>query len=65
MYILDCLHDGLNEDDIIKSCDGDAQLVKIWLDFLKDNRWVVKDDSRSRWRLTDKGMLQMKSYYQI
>ena len=38
MYVLDCLHDGLSEDHIIENCDGDAQIVKIWMDFLKDNR---------------------------
>jgi predicted transcriptional regulator len=65
MYILDCLHDGLSEDHIIKNCDGDAQLVKIWMDFLKDNRWVIKDEPNHRWLLTDKGMRQMASYYQV
>lgn len=65
MYILDCLHDGLSEGQIIASCDGDGQLVKIWIDFLKDNRWVIKDDANKRWVLTDKGKEQMISYYQV
>jgi predicted transcriptional regulator len=64
MYVLDCLHEGLGEDSIIDNCDGDSQVVKIWLDFLKDNRWVIRDDN-NRWLLTDKGRRQLASYYQI
>ena len=65
MYVLDCLHDGLSEDQIVKNCDGDAQIVKIWLDFLKDNRWVIRDETNDSWVLTDRGRQQMESYYQV
>jgi len=65
MYILDCLRDGLSEDQIVANCNSDAQLVKIWIDFLKDNRWVIKDDANNRRILTDKGKEQMISYYQV
>ncbi len=65
MYILDCLHDGLSEDQIVANCNSDVQLVKIWIDFLKDNRWVIKDDANNGRILTDKGKEQMISYYQV
>ncbi len=64
MYILDCLHDGLSEDQINNNCDGD-QIVKVWIDFLKDISWVLKDESNNRWVRTDKGRQQMISYYHI
>lgn len=63
MYILDCLQDGISEDQIVKNCDGDNEMVKVWLDFLKDNRWVIKDTPNNRCVLTDKGKQQMASYY--
>lgn len=63
MYILDCLHDGLIEDQIITKCDGDSQLVEIWIDFLAENCWIIKDSTNKRWVLTDKGKQQMISYY--
>jgi hypothetical protein len=64
MYILDCLHDGLMEDQIIAKYDGDSQLVEIWIDFLTETRWIIKDSANKRWVLTDKGKQQMISYYQ-
>ena len=64
MYILDCLHDGLMEDQIIAKYDGDSQLVEIWIDFLTETRWIIKDFANKRWVLTDKGKQQMISYYQ-
>ena len=48
MYILDCLHDGLIEDQIIANCDGDSQLVEIWIDFLAENHWIIKDSANKR-----------------
>jgi predicted transcriptional regulator len=54
----------LAEDQIIAKCDGDSQLVKVWMDFLLDNHWVIKDDAAdNKWVLTDKGKNQMMSYY--
>lgn len=65
MYILDSLHEGTSEDKIVSNFDGDAQIVKIWIDFLKDNRWLIKDEVNNRWVLTDKGKEQMISYYHV
>jgi predicted transcriptional regulator len=53
------------EDQIIAKCDGDSQLVEIWIDFLTETRWIIKDSANKRWVLTDKGKQQMISYYQI
>ena len=63
MYILDCLHDGISEEQIISKCDGDSQVVKIWIDFIKDNGWIVQVGINKRWVLTDKGKEQMMKYY--
>jgi predicted transcriptional regulator len=65
MFILDCLHESMPEDKIVEKFDGDAQIVKIWIDFLKDNRWLIKDTVNNRWILTDKGKEQMISYYHV
>ena len=65
MYILDCLHDGLTEEQIIEKCHGDGQMVKIWINFSMENRWASKDVANNRWVLTDKGKQQMISYYKI
>jgi len=65
MYILDCLHDGLSEAQITENCDGDNEIVKIWLDFMKDSRWIIKDKANKSWVLTDKGRTQMLAYYHI
>jgi predicted transcriptional regulator len=51
------------EDQIIAKCDGDSQLVEIWIDFLAENRWIIKDSANKGWVLTDKGKQQMISYY--
>jgi len=53
------------EDKIVEKFDGDAQIVKIWIDFLKDNRWLIKDTVNNKWILTDKGKEQMISYYHV
>lgn len=63
MYVLDCLQDGLDEDQIVKNCDGETQMVKSWIDFIKENQWVIKDGASNRWVLTDKGRQQMTSYF--
>jgi hypothetical protein len=52
------------EDQIIAKYDGDSQLVEIWIDFLTETRWIIKDFANKRWVLTDKGKQQMISYYQ-
>ena len=65
MHILDCLHDGLSEIEIIQKCDGDGQIVKIWLNFLKYHKWITKDEIHDTWILTNKGAEQMIHYYKI
>jgi hypothetical protein len=64
MYVLDCLHEGRSEAQIISNCDGDAQLVKIWMDFIKENGWIVQVGAK-RWVLTDKGKEQFVNYYHV
>lgn len=54
MYILDCLHSGLTEEQIIAKCDGDSPMVNTWIGFLKDLHWIAKEDG-DRWVVTDKG----------
>jgi DNA-binding CsgD family transcriptional regulator len=34
-YILRCISDGKNEEQIAERFDGDKELVKMWLDTLK------------------------------
>ena len=50
---MECLRNGLTEEQIIVKCDGDSPMVNTWIGFLKDLHWIVKDGDR--WFVTDKG----------
>ena len=43
VYVLEKLDEGLTMEQIIVKCDGDEQLVSIWIEFLKDLNWLVKN----------------------
>jgi hypothetical protein len=40
-YVLRCISDGKNEDQIVERFDGDMMLVKTWIDSLKQIHFVV------------------------
>jgi hypothetical protein len=64
-YILRCLEKGQTEQEIIKDFEGDAQLVEIWTNFLRDIHWVQRREMSttppplangiSTWVVTDEG----------
>jgi hypothetical protein len=43
MYILRCISEGKNEDQIVERFIGDEQLVKTWLAVLSDIRLVERN----------------------
>lgn len=65
IFIMSCLHRGMNEEEIAKKLDGDSEIVEIWIRFLCDIGWLVKKDSTSiiinnnRWYLTDMGKIEL------
>lgn len=61
LYILRCLKDGMNEDQIIVRFDGDTQLVRNWINFLEERNWILKQDSV--WQVTRNGLDELHHYY--
>jgi hypothetical protein len=66
VYVLQCLECGDTEETIIKKFEGDSQIVRIWINFLIHNHWVLKSTrepgrienycpERSCWTVTSKG----------
>lgn len=43
LYILRCVSEGKNEDQIVERLDGDRQLVKTWLAVLSDIHLVERN----------------------
>jgi hypothetical protein len=43
LYILKCISEGKNEDQIVERFIGDGQLVKTWLSVLSDIRLVERN----------------------
>ena len=52
-YVLDCLQNGLDENEIASKFEGDRQLVKMWISFLRHNHWMERPDGK--WTATAKG----------
>jgi hypothetical protein len=55
----------MSEAQIIEKCGGDGELVKIWINFLKDRQWLVKDKFSDSWVLTNEGIDRLIQYYRI
>jgi hypothetical protein len=60
-YILECLQQGLTENQIIQLFDGDRQLVRMWLCFILHNHWA-NQQSIHDWLPTEKGQLAIERY---
>ncbi len=43
VYVLEKLDGGLSKERIVVLCGGDEQGVSIWIEFLKDLDWLVKN----------------------
>jgi hypothetical protein len=41
-YILKCLSKGYTKDQIYANFNDDIRLVSVWIDFLKDKKWIVQ-----------------------
>jgi hypothetical protein len=53
-YVMDSLVKGYTEEEITKILGGDAQLVKMWILFLKYNQWI--EATMEGWDTTSKGL---------
>jgi hypothetical protein len=53
VYVMDSLAKGHNEEQIAITLGDDKQLVRMWMLFLKHNRWM--EETMSGWSLTAKG----------
>ena len=55
-FILEQLAEGRMPPQIINSLDNDSQLVEIWIDFLVDIKWIVRDGTGvNGYFITEKG----------
>lgn len=58
LYVLECLVQGKEREQIAMHFDGDLQLVELWSSFLIHNHWIEKaedDENNSRYLVTDNG----------
>ncbi|HKU48437.1 MAG TPA: hypothetical protein VJP79_00680 [Nitrososphaera sp.] len=55
MFICECLCRGEEQEELVAKFKGDAQLVDMWISFLKHNRWLDYDTYAQRWSMTSKG----------
>ena len=62
MYILERLTGSHTEQMVIAKFGGDEQLVMIWIEFLQETRWMIKDSTHNRWMATDTGKLWINKY---
>ena len=60
IVILEHIANGLSEDQIIQLADGDAQMVRTWLSFLKDLHWLEEKDGKMS--LTSEGIAGIAKY---
>jgi hypothetical protein len=58
-FILKCLVTGQNKEDIVFEFGGDAQLVDMWISFLKHNKWIERNRD-GEWSVTEKGLIWEK-----
>jgi hypothetical protein len=65
MYVLSQIQSGTTLDSIVRACDDDRQVIDIWITFLKERDWIVRDVSTDRWALTEKGKTQAKNYFLV
>ena len=53
-FILKSLVTGQNKEEIVFNLGGDAQLVDMWISFLKHNNWI-ETNRDGQWSVTSKG----------
>jgi len=57
-YVMSCLCEGKSIAKIVQKFRGDEQLVTMWVNFLRHNRWVEYDEVDRSYMITDKGLRQ-------
>lgn len=61
LYILKCVSEGKNEDQIVERFIGDGQIVKTWLEVLSDIR-LVERNFVNELIITKEGLKYLKRY---
>ncbi|MDQ6864550.1 MAG: hypothetical protein M3044_12075 [Thermoproteota archaeon] len=55
-YVLECIQEGKQKEEIVQRFNDDEQLVSLWLTFLKANDWLEEDhNSSSQLVVTEEG----------
>jgi hypothetical protein len=62
LYVLKGLTDSRTEQMLIGEFEGDEQLVRIWIGFLRDNRWMTRDYVDNKWIITEQGKSAIQKY---
>ena len=59
LFIIGCVCDGDKLDQIVAKFNGDDQLVKMWLTFMKHNHWLTYDEINDKWVMTERAKTQL------
>ena len=63
MYVLQQIQSGATYDNIATALENDRQMTEIWISFLKDLNWIVRDETNNRWVLTERGRTRAANYF--
>lgn len=70
IFILQCIDGGKTQNELIKMCDGDKQLVTLWIEFMTELKWLEKKRVTAELAITTEsialtgpGMKAMKDYF--
>jgi len=61
-YIMKCLDNEEDFEQIIQKFAGDEQLVKLWMSFLLHNRCIENPAIDHKWLITEKGKRWIQKY---
>lgn len=53
IYVMECLIKGQTKEQIVRTLEGDEQLVTMWISFLRHNKWM--EETSGIWSTTLKG----------
>jgi hypothetical protein len=72
IFILQCIHEGKTQNELIKMCDDNKQLVDLWTELMTELKWLEKKRATSEpaiatttesVALTEAGEETMKRYF--
>ena len=63
IVILELIGKGLSEDQIVEIADGGWRIVRIWISFLKDLKWIEVQEHEMK--ITKEGMASIARYQSL